>query len=175
LVLAASLSTLMHGADGAAHEARSAERHAAITAQAAQRQAAMMRALVRRGDPAAVAYVTQTVRDGVPPQALHAFLETARAHPHAAFTLLLRELASYRSVRVRAWALLALAAIDEPEAHRAVLAALGDPDVRIRLLGLSLAETYTTPELEEASLRLLDRDPEVAAIATASTSRHIDR
>lgn len=150
------------------HEARSVEHHAAVTAQAAERHATMMRSLVRRGDPAAVAYVVRSVRDGLPPPALHAFLEAAQAHPHPAYAAPLRELASYRSPTLRARALLAMAAIDELEARRAVLAALGDPDVRIRLLGLELAETHTTPELEEAALRLLDRDAEVAAAFRAA-------
>ena len=137
--------------------------HAVVTAQAARRQAAMMRSLVQRGDPAAVSWVVRAVTDGVPPPVLDAFLDAARQHPQPAYAAPLRGLSSYRSATVRARALLALAVIDEAEARHAVLVAMRDPDLRVRLLGLEMAQTFTTPELEEASLRLLDRDPEVAA------------
>jgi HEAT repeat protein len=159
LILALSLST-----HAIAHEARSAEAHALVTAQAAERQATIMRSLVRRGDAAAVAYVVRAVGEGLPPVALVAFLEAARTHPNPAYAPVLQRLAAYRSTRIRAWALLALASIGEGEAHRAVRRAMTDADVRVRLLGLEMAQTHTTPELEEAALRLLDRDPEVAAL-----------
>jgi hypothetical protein len=161
-------------AHASAHSTQSAEAHAEITARAAERHATMMRSLVKRGDPAAVAYVVRAVQEGLPPVALLSFLEAARRHPNPAYAEVLQALASYRSVRVRAWALLALAAIGEAEAHHAVTTAFGDADVRIRLLGLGMAETYTTPALEEASLRLLDRDPEVATIRAAA-QHHGDR
>jgi hypothetical protein len=153
------------------HEISAVERHAALTAKAAEREAATMRSLVKRGDPAAVAYVIRAVGDGLPPPALRAFLEAARHHPQPAYKPRLRELASYRSASIRAGALVALAALDEHEARLAVLAALGDPDIRIRLLGLEMAETFTTPELEEASMRLLDRDAELAAIRRGTAPR----
>jgi hypothetical protein len=138
------------------------ERHAAMTAHAAQRQAALVRTLVARADSAAVAYVVEAVRNGLPPAALHAFLDAARTHPHAAYATVLGRLAAYRNATVRAKALLAWAALGEPQARRAVLKALDDPDLRIRVLGLDMAAEHTTPELEEAALRLIERDDAVA-------------
>jgi hypothetical protein len=156
---------------GSGSTEQQAQRHAAMEAQAAQRQASLLRTLVQRGDTAAVEYVVRTVRAGLPPVALHAFLDGARAHPHASYAVLLARLAAYRNATVRAKALLAWAEVDDPSARKAVLAALDDPDLRIRLLGLDMVVEHTTPELEEAALRLIERDAEVARAVAAARAR----
>ena len=128
---------------------------------AKERQAEMIRRLVRRGDPAAVEYVSRQLKRGLPPLALQAFLQEARLHPQPDYVEPLRRLARYRTLHVRAQALVALAAHGDAEAMRATLAALDDPALPIRLLGLDLVQEYTNPAVEEAALALIARDPEV--------------
>lgn len=120
--------------------------------------------LVERRDPAGVSHVVRAVKRGLPPEALRAFLSAAAKHPHPAYLPELERLVHYRRPEVRARALLALASTSPRQARRAALLAMDDPLVGIRLLGVDLARRYTTPDLEEAALRLIARDPEVAAL-----------
>ena len=148
--------------DGAATPDRAAERDADA------RHAEMIRRLVVRADPAAVEYVVRSVRGGLPPQSLMAFLEAAREQPQADYVPLLRRLTRYRKERVRALALVALAAYDDDCGEEAALRAMDDPSLDVRLLGVALAEQHTAPHVEEAVLMLLERDAQVAEIVNRS-------
>ena len=132
------------------------------------RHAQMIRRLVERADSAAIEYVVKSVRAGLPPQSLEAFLEAARQVPQVDYVPLLRRLTRYRKERIRALALVALAAFDEDHGAEAAILAMDDPSLDVRVLGLSLAERFTAPHVEEAVLLLLDRDPRVAAIVGRS-------
>lgn len=154
LVLGAILDALAAGAP-------EADPH---RAEAEQRQAALIARLIERGDSAAVGFVLDVVDRGLPPRSLDAFLEGARRHPMTAWAAPLRELTVYRKAHVRARALVAWAAIGPDEAREATLAAMNDPELQVRLLGVDMAGEHTTPELEAAVLRLLERDPDVAAV-----------
>ncbi len=128
------------------------------------RHAEMIRRLVLRADRAAIEYVVRSVRGGLPPQSLAAFLEAAREQPQVEYLPLLRRLTRYRKERIRALALVALAAFDDDAGAEAALRAMDDPSLDVRLLGLALAQEHTAPHVEEAMLLLIDRDPRVAQI-----------
>jgi hypothetical protein len=128
------------------------------------RQAKMIQRLVARGDAAAIDYVVEAVDRGLPPQLLGAFLDAARTRPQPAYVPRLRRHLRHRSRHLRARAMVALAAHGQDEATAATLAALDDRDLQIRLLGVDLAQRYTTPRLEEAVIALLERDEAVAKI-----------
>jgi hypothetical protein len=132
--------------------------------EARERQAKMIARLMRRGDAAAVDYVVRAVDRGLPPESLGAFVGTAHTHPHPAYRLRLRRLMRHRTPHIRARAMVAFAVYGPLEASEATLAALDDADLEVRLLGVELAERYTSPELEEAVLALLDRDEAVAKV-----------
>lgn len=140
----------------------------AADASAGDRHAQMIERLVLRGDPAAVEYVVRRVDEGLPPPALEAFLDAAREAPRADFVPALRRLTHYRKETIRARAFAALAAIDDDHGAEAAVAAMDDPSLSIRLLGLQLGERHTSPRTEEAALLLLDRDPELAEIVRRS-------
>lgn len=126
----------------------------------ADRRAVLLRSLVEQGDPAAVRYTLRELERGLPPPVLAAFLDAVREHPHPAFRETITSLCHYRSVGIRARALLALAA----QAHAggdAARLAMDDADPRIRQLGLYLTELHTDPALEEAALLLRTREPEL--------------
>jgi hypothetical protein len=108
--------------------------------------------------------VVRSVGAGLPPRSLEAFLDAAQQSPHAEYLPSLRELTRYRKERIRALALVALAALDDDHGAEAALRAMDDPSLRIRVLGLALAERHTAPHVEEAVLLLLDRDPRVAKL-----------
>lgn len=126
------------------------------------RKATMIARLVERGDAAAVKYVIKAVDRGLPPAVLSSFLDAARAHPRTAYVPRLRRHLRHRSRHLRARAMVALAEHGQAHATEATLAALEDPDLQVRLLGVDLAQRHTTPELEEAVLALLARDEAVA-------------
>lgn len=129
-----------------------------------RRQADLIARLIARGDSAARGFVVEAVKRGLPPRSLDAFLEGTRLHPSPAWAATLRDLTRYRKAHVRARALVSWAAIGSEEARRATLTAMNDPELQVRLLGVDMAHEHTTPELEAAVLRLLDRDPDVAAV-----------
>jgi hypothetical protein len=159
-------------ADAAQAEQRRAAEHRALRDADAKRQAELMTRLVRRGDAAAVDYVVRAVQSGLPPIALHAFLVEAQHHPDKRYGASLQRLTHYRNPGIRARALVAVAALGPAKAHWAALRALDDPELDIRLLGLDLCRAHTTPDLEEAALRLIARDRAVAAaIARARRSQ----
>ena len=137
---------------------------------AGARHAELIRRLVERADPAAIEYVVKSVRSGMPPRSLEAFLEGAQQAPHADYVPLLRRLTRYRKERIRALALVALAAFDDDHGAEAALLAMEDPSLDVRLLGVQLAERHTAPHVEEAMLLLLDRDARVAKIVGRSSS-----
>lgn len=127
----------------------------------AERRAVLMESLVEHGDPAAVSYALAELERGLPPVVLARFLEAAREHPRAEFRAPIERLCQYRTVGIRVRALLALAAIPRAGAQAAAWA-MEDAEPRIRRLGLLLTERHTNPALEEAALRLRDREPELA-------------
>jgi hypothetical protein len=138
---------------------------------ATDRHARMIERLVLRGDAAAVDYVVRRVRDGMPPAALEAFLDAARAAPRPEFVPSLRALTHYRKETIRARAFAAIAALGDDYGVEAALGAMDDPSLSIRLLGLKLAEQHTSPRTEEAAILLLDRDAEVAEIVRRARAR----
>lgn len=127
-----------------------------------ERKAKMIARLVSRGDAAAVDYVVKAVDRGLPPVVLGSFLDAAGKHPRAAYVPRLRRHLRHRSKHLRARAMVSLAEHGQRFATEATLAALEDSDLQIRLLGVDLAQKYTTPQLEEAVLALLERDEDVA-------------
>jgi hypothetical protein len=116
-----------------------------------------------RPDPLGVAYLVELVRGGLPPAALVAFLDVAITHPQPEYVVELERLADYRRAEVRARAYLALSRSGGAAARVAATKALDDPDLRLRLLGVELVRRHTAPDLEEAAMRLIERDPTVAA------------
>lgn len=134
-----------------------------------RRQAALLARLIARGDEAGRRFVVDAVHRGLPPRSLDAFLEASRRHPHPDWEAPLRDLTRYRKTHVRARALVSWAAIGPQQAREATLAAMDDPDLQVRLLGIDMANEHTTPELEAAVLRLLERDRDVAAIVRGRT------
>lgn len=124
----------------------------------ADRRAVLLRSLVTHGDAAAIEYTLRELERGLPPQVLATFLETARLHPQLAFAAAIERLCHYRTVSIRVRALLALASI-EGWGARAAWLAMDDTEPRLRRLGLMLAERHTNPALEEAALRLREREP----------------
>lgn len=167
LVLTALMVT--GGADGATSTPTSSSKAPkAKRFDPAQRQALMIKSLVKRGDPAAVKYVWAAVERGLPPASLEAFLDGAREKPNERYAPALRKLTRYRKDTIRARALVALASLGDDFGSEAALLALRDSVLDIRLLGLDLARVHTAPHVEEAVIRLLARDEELAAIVRAA-------
>src|SRR5688572_19246916 len=123
----------------------------AADASAGDRHAQMIERLVLRGDSAAVEYVVRRVREGLPPPALEAFLDAARGAPRTEFVPALRTLTRYRKETIRARAFAALAALGDDYGVEAAVAAMDDPSLSIRLLGLQLGEEHTSPRTQEAA------------------------
>jgi hypothetical protein len=128
------------------------------------RQARLFDSMMARADPIALEVVLSKVAGGLPPKSLSAFVDNARTYPRAEYAPALRRFSRYRKPTIRARALVALAAIDRDYGAEAALAAMDDPSVEIRLLGVDLALANTAPHVEEALLRLLARDEEVAKV-----------
>lgn len=128
----------------------------------AERHASLLVQRIRHSDPSAVKDTLQSILQGLPPFALEPILDAMQAHPHIAWAQALDSLIHYRDVQVRVRALLALAA--QPGHGRdAALAAMSDPERRIRRLGLMLVEQHTDPQLEEMALLLRAREPDLTA------------
>ncbi len=163
LVLTALLST--GGADDATDTPTEGSKpSSAKKFDPAQRQARLIASLVKRGDSEAVKYVLAAVERGLPPASLEAFLDAAREKPNERYAPTLRKLTRYRKDTIRARALVALASLGEDFGSEAALLALRDDKLDIRLLGLDLARVHTAPHVEEAVIRLMARDEELAAI-----------
>ena len=127
-----------------------------------------VRLLTAHSDPLANEIVAGWVLRGLPPSALVTFLEAARRSPQPSFVPALRHLMNYRRTAIRGRAMVALAALGGADAHYAIMTGLDDMDARVRRLAYELAKVYSDPAVEEAVLRLIQRDPELAADRTAA-------
>ncbi len=134
------------------------------------RQARLFNSMMSRADPVALDVVLSKVAGGLPPKSLAAFVDNARTYPREEYAPALRRFARYRKPTIRARALVALAAISRDLGSEAALLAMDDPTLEIRVLGVELALAYTAPHVEEALMRLLDRDEAVAKIVRQTRS-----
>jgi hypothetical protein len=103
------------------------------------------------------------VRAGVPPRALLVLLEKYRAAPRAELLDVVKALATYRRIDVRARALAAWAATAPEQAERAIAAAARDLAPSIRKLAVALAKQYPSEAAAQIVEELLARDEALAA------------
>jgi hypothetical protein len=129
---------------------------------AAMEVSARLRALLADRSPTAAIALRERVRLGAPPAALIAFLDAYGERPRAELLDVVRQLAQYRRVDVRAHALGAWAQTGPHEADLAIAAAADDVDAGIRRLAVALAERHPSPAASSRIADLLDHDRALA-------------
>jgi hypothetical protein len=113
--------------------------------------------------PEAAKRLRDRVNAGVPPRALLVLLDRYRAKPRTDVLDVVRSLAGYRRIDVRARAIAAWAATAPAQAELAITAAAHDVAPSIRKLAVALAKQYPSEAAEIAVEELLARDEALAA------------
>lgn len=127
-------------------------------------------ALLAEPGPVSAAMLRERVDAGVPPGALLVVLDAYRAAPRADLVEVVRSLAAYRGVEVRARALAAWAALGGSDAIAAIATAADDTDPLIRKLAVALAVAHPSMHSDETIARLLVADAELAAEIAAEAA-----
>lgn len=123
--------------------------------------------------PASTAALRERIALGAPSAAVVDLLEALRKAPRAELIDVILELAHDRRPLVRAHAIAAWAELGPTHADRAIAAAAGDLDPKVRRLAPALAARHPSESAEQTVVDLLALD-EVLAAALAESEEPVD-